>query len=84
MGSRPVKNLSSMTYAGWAIEMALQYGLADEPGVVDNIDVLNELHLTHYTRYPQDRATPLPDASVIADFTVDHLIFTFTQSINSR
>jgi hypothetical protein len=68
---------------GW-YRLALQYGLADEPGVVDNIDVLNELHLTHYTRYPQDRATPLPDASVIADSTVDHLIFTFTQSINSR
>jgi hypothetical protein len=65
-------------------QLALQYGLPDEPSVADNIDVLNELHLTHYTRYPQDRATPVPDASTIADSTVDHLIFIFTQSINPR
>jgi hypothetical protein len=62
----------------------VSYGLQNEPGVKENIDVLNELHLTHYTRYPQDRATPLPDASVIVDSTVDHLISAFTQSINPR
>ena len=58
--------------------------LPDEAGVKDNIDVLNQLHLTHYTRYPQDRRTPVPSASTIADSTVDRLIFTFTQSINPR
>jgi hypothetical protein len=45
---------------------------------------INELHRTHYTRYPQDRSTPLPDASTIADSTVEHLISTFTQLINPR
>jgi len=68
---------------GW-YDLALQYGLSDEPSVAENIDLLNELHFTHYTRYPQHRTTPVPDASVIADSTVDHLISIFTQSINPR
>jgi hypothetical protein len=67
--------------SGW-YKLALQYGLRDEPGVAENIDILNELHLTHYTRYPQQRATPIPDASVIAGSTVEHLIVTINQSIN--
>lgn len=66
---------------GW-YDLALQYGLPDERSVADNIDILNELHITHYTRYPKDRATPVPDATAIADSTVDHLISTFTQWIN--
>jgi hypothetical protein len=68
---------------GW-YQLALEYGLPDEPSVADNLDVLNQLHLTHYTRYPQNRSAAVPDASVIADTTVDHLIGTFTQSINPR
>jgi hypothetical protein len=68
---------------GW-YRLALQYGLTDEPGVERNIDLLNQLHLTHYARYPHDRGTAVPDASAIADTTVEHLIFTFTQSINPR
>jgi hypothetical protein len=68
---------------GWYL-LAVSYGLRDEPSVRNNIALLNQLHLTHYTRYPQDRNTPVPDASVIADSTVDHLIFTFTQSVNPR
>ncbi|THD49067.1 MAG: hypothetical protein E8A46_20920 [Bradyrhizobium sp.] len=68
---------------GW-YRLALQYGLPDEPGVAQNLNVLNRLHVTHYTRYPQDPPTVVPDASSIADTTVDHLIFTFTQSINPR
>jgi len=68
---------------GW-YQLALHYGLRDEPRVAGNIALLNELHASHYTRYPQPRATPIPDASVIADDTVDHLIAIFTQSINPR
>jgi hypothetical protein len=68
---------------GW-YWLGLRYGLADEPGVAGNLDLLNQLHLTHYTRYPQDRPSAVPDASLIADTTVDRLIFTFTQSINPR
>ena len=66
---------------GW-YRLALDYGLPDQPGVADNVALLNELHLTHYTRYPQERGNSVPDASIIADRTVDHLIFIFTQSIN--
>jgi hypothetical protein len=68
---------------GW-YRLALSYGLQDEPGVKNNIELLNDLHVTHYTRYPQGRNTRVPDASTVADGTVDHLIFTFTQSINPR
>jgi len=68
---------------GW-YRLAVQYGLVEDRSIADNLEVLNELHLTHYTRYPQTRATSVPDASTIADTTVDDLIFIFTQSINPR
>ena len=67
--------------AGW-YQLALQYGLPDKPGVAEYIDILNELHLTHYSRYPQKSATPVPGAQDIADSTVDHLISTITAFIN--
>ena len=78
-GARP----SNHDLRGWYL-LALQYGLQDEPSVTDNINLLSQLHFTHYTRYPQDQVAPVPDLSAIADSTVDHLIFTFTQSINPR
>jgi hypothetical protein len=82
-GKPPGKEPQQHDLRGW-YQLALQYGLQDEPSVANNIDVLSELHLTHYSRYPQNRTTPVPDASNVADSTVDHLIFTFTQSINPR
>ncbi len=82
-GKLPGKDPKQHDLRGW-YQRALQYGLLDDPSVANNIDVLNDLHLTHYSRYPQERATPVPDASTIADSTVDHLISTFTQSINRR
>jgi hypothetical protein len=68
---------------GW-YRVALDYGLRDDPHLAANLDLLNQLHLNHYTRYPQGRTTPVPDASSIADTTVDHLISIFTPSINPR
>jgi hypothetical protein len=68
---------------GWYL-LALQCGLADRPDVRKNVELLNELHITHYARYPQDPSRSVPNATVIADNTVDHLIFAFTQSINPR
>jgi hypothetical protein len=82
-GKPPGKEPKQHDLLGW-YQLALEYGLPDEPSVADNVDVLNQLHLTHYTRYPQQRSTPVLDASVIADTTVDHLIFAFTQSISPR
>jgi hypothetical protein len=82
-GKPPGKEPKQHDLLGWYL-LALEYGLPDEPGVKDNIDLLNQLHLTHYTRYPQGRTNPVPDASAISDSTVDHLIFTFTQSITPR
>jgi hypothetical protein len=79
----PAKEPKQHDLRGW-YQLALQYGLSDEPGVAGNINLLNELHFNHYTRYPQDRTTPMPEASVIGDSTVDHLISTFTQAINPR
>jgi hypothetical protein len=43
--------------------------------------IFEPVHLTHYTRYPQDQPYAVPDTSLIADTTVDHLIFGVTQSI---
>ena len=78
-GNRP----SNHDLRGW-YDLALKYGLPDDPSVAYNINLLSELHFTHYTRYPQDQAGPVPDLSAIADSTVDHLISIFTQSINPR
>jgi hypothetical protein len=83
IGKTPGKEPKQHDLRGW-YDLALQYGLSDDPSVADNINLLNELHSTHYTRYPQQQTTPVPDASVIADSTVDHLISTFTRSINPR
>ena len=66
---------------GW-YDVAL--GLPDDPGIANNINVLSGLHFTHYTRYPQEQAGPVPDLSIIAESTADHLIVTFTESINPR
>jgi hypothetical protein len=82
-GKPPGKEPKQHDLLGW-YNLALQYGLEPDPNIALNLHHLNELHLTHYTRYPQDRNTPLPNASIIADSTVDHLISTFTQSINPR
>jgi hypothetical protein len=65
-------------------QLAIQYGLAADQRITDNLNILNELHLAHYTRYPQARSTPVPDASTIADDTVDHLMAEFTEAINPR
>jgi hypothetical protein len=82
-GQPPGKEPKQHDLLGW-YQLALEYGFPEERSVKDNIDLLNQLHLTHYTRYPQDRSTPVPDAAAIVDGTVDHLISTFTQSINPR
>ena len=51
--------------AGW-YHLAVQYGLQHEGEIEERIDLLNELHLNHYTRYPQQWSPPIPDASIIA------------------
>lgn len=82
-GKPPSKQPKQHDLLAW-YQLALQYGLPNEPTVEDNIRLLNQLHVDHYTRYPQNRSTPVPDASTIADGTVDHLISAFTESINPR
>ena len=81
-GKPPGQEPKQHDLLGW-YRLAVQYGLAEDRSISDNLEVLNELHLTHYTRYPQARSK-VPDASTIADTTVDSLIFIFTQSINPR
>jgi len=68
---------------GW-YELALKHGFQDEPEIAANIDVLNDLHRSHFSRYPQSRSSPLPAVETIIDTTVDHLIETFTCTINPR
>jgi hypothetical protein len=79
-GTRP----SNHDLRGWYL-LALQYGLKEDPSITENIELLSELHFTHYTRYPQEPpARSVPDLSVAADETVDYLIGNFTPLINPR
>jgi len=68
---------------GW-YKTALAYGLIDEPGVAENVSFLNELHKTHFMRYPAQPSRPIPNPETIADQTVDQLIFAITQVVNPR
>ena len=68
---------------GW-YRLAVDYGLKPDAEVQEHIALLNELHETHFSRYPQNRTVPLPDPSVIADSTVDHLILRFSEYVNPR
>jgi len=68
---------------GW-YRLAVEYGLQSNGEIQGHIALLNELHETHFSRYPKNIAAPLPDPSIIADSTVDYLISTFTLPINPR
>jgi hypothetical protein len=81
--SPPGKEPDNHDLMGW-YQLAIYYGLSDEPDIVECIAMLNELHFGHFTRYPQRREKPIPDASVIAETVVEHLIATFTPIINPR
>jgi hypothetical protein len=79
----PVKEPKQHDLLGW-YRLAVDYGLSDEPGMEGYVRLLNELHFGLATRYPQRFASPLPDASIIADTVVDHLISQFTEVVNPR
>jgi hypothetical protein len=68
---------------GW-YKTAVASGLTDERGVAENVGFLNELHKTHFMRYPAQPSRPVPNPEAIADQTVDHLIFAITQVVNPR
>jgi hypothetical protein len=65
-------------------DLAVRHGLKGDPQIVEYITHLTDLHFTSYTRNPQERATPVPDLSIIADETVEYLIHTITQTVNPR
>lgn len=81
--SASMKEPKQHDLSGW-YKLALHYGLQDDPTIAQNIDLLSELHSTHYTRYPQHRSSPIPAGELILDSTVNHLIDEFTQIINPR
>jgi hypothetical protein len=66
---------------GW-YRLAVDYGLGHDAHIEENVDYLNELHRTHYMRYPQRNSTWVPDLSIIADETVDHLVDQITLVTN--
>jgi hypothetical protein len=68
---------------GW-YEAAIKFGLKREPGIKENIALLNYLHESHYMRYPVQPARAVPNPEAIADDTVDHLLFEITQVVNPR
>ena len=82
-GTPPGKEPKQHDLTGW-YQLALSYGLPPAPGVADHIEILNELHRTHYSRYPQQSARPIPGAQDLADSTVDHLITTISAVVYGR
>jgi hypothetical protein len=68
---------------GW-YDMAVQHGFKDDPQIAQYVTHLTDLHFTSYARYPQERSTPVPDLSIIADETVEYLIETITKTVNPR
>jgi hypothetical protein len=68
---------------GW-YEAAVKFGLKREPDMTENIALLNNLHVSHYMRYPTQPARVVPNPEVIADQTVDYLVFEITQVVNPR
>jgi hypothetical protein len=65
-------------------EAAVKFGLTREPVMTENITLLNNLHESHYMRYPAQGARLVPNPETIADQTVDHLVFEITQVVNPR
>jgi len=51
------------------------------PGSGWQLNILAELHSGHYTRYPDNRKTTIPDISNVADDVVDRLIVAVSPSI---
>jgi hypothetical protein len=68
---------------GW-YDLAVQHGLKDDPQIAQYISHLTDLHFTSYARYPQERSTPAPDLSIIADETVEYLYDTASQAVYPR
>jgi hypothetical protein len=83
LGKPAVKEPKQHDLVGW-YRLAIHYGVPENPDVAENVALLNELHETHFTRYPQSRSKPVPSADIIADNTVDYLIFMTTQAVNPR
>lgn len=80
---KPYRRVSNHDLRG-LYQLAIEYGLREDPSISENINHLHELHFSHYMRYPQEATTPVPHLSVIADLTVDYLIDNFTPFINPR
>jgi hypothetical protein len=78
-----VKRPSNHDLRGW-YDLALSYGLPPNPAIDENINQMQQLHFTHYLRYPQEPAGPVPDLSIITEQTADYLITEFTRVINPR
>jgi len=68
---------------GW-YKVAIRCGLEDDQVVSEGVTFLNEVHKTHFTRYPNQLPGPVPNLEAIADQTVDHVIARFTCVINPR
>ena len=49
---------------GW-YNLALQYGLDAGPHVAEGVNILSEIHQSHYTRYPDARNIRPRDLSVV-------------------
>ena len=80
---KPIARAANHDLQEW-YRIARQYGLPADPHVAEGIDILAELHADHYTRYPDNRKTTIPDISNVADDVVDRLIGAVSPSIYQR
>ena len=83
VNGKPSARAANHDLQGW-YRIALQYGLPADQHVADGISILAELHDGHYTRYPDNRRTRIPDISNVADDVVDRLISAVSRSICPR
>ena len=58
---------------GW-YQIALRCGLPADQRIAEYIGILAKIHIDHYTRYPNNRNTPIPDLSNIAGEVAEWLI----------
>lgn len=76
---KPSERAHNHDLQGW-YRIALQYELPTTQQIAESIGILAKIHIDHYTRYPNDENTPIPDLSSVAGEVAEWLIAAASQS----
>ncbi|GLS20202.1 hypothetical protein GCM10007874_32190 [Labrys miyagiensis] len=68
---------------GW-YSLALGYGLPANSEVAEGIEILHEIHASHFTRYPAGQKLVAVDLSSITNDVVDWLIAEVSLLVHRR